>query len=42
MLDDEGVRLPGARRAALAECAAQDGVDLAPALLQQLQVLATS
>jgi (2R)-3-sulfolactate dehydrogenase (NADP+) len=42
MLDDEGVRLPGARRAALAECAAQDGVDIAPALLQQLQVLATS
>ena len=42
MLDDEGVRLPGTRRAALAECAAQDGVDIAPALLQQLQVLATS
>ena len=42
MLDDEGVRLPGARRAALAECAVQDGVDIAPALLQQLQVLATS
>ena len=42
MLDDEGVRLPGARRAALAECAAQDGVDIAPALLQQLQVLAAS
>ena len=42
MLDHEGVRLPGARRAALAECAAQDGVDIAPALLQQLQVLATS
>ena len=42
MLDDEGVRLPGARRAALAEWAAQDGVDIAPALLQQLQVLATS
>ena len=42
MLYDEGVRLPGARRAALAECAAQDGVDIAPALLQQLQVLAAS
>ena len=42
MLDDEGVRLPGARRAALAECAAQDGVDIAPALLRQLQVLAAS
>lgn len=42
MLDDEGVRLPGARRAALAECAAQDGVDIAPALLQQLQVLTAS
>jgi (2R)-3-sulfolactate dehydrogenase (NADP+) len=42
MLDDEGVRLPGARRAALAERAAQDGVDIAPALLQQLQELATS
>ena len=42
MLDDEGVRLPGTRRAALAECAAQDGVDIAPALLQQLQVLAAS
>jgi len=42
MLDDEGVRLPGARRTALAESAAQDGVDIAPALLQQLQVLTTS
>jgi len=42
MLDDEGVRLPGARRHALADRAAQDGVDIAPALLQQLQVLATS
>ena len=42
MLDDEGVRLPGTRRAALAERAAQDGVDIAPALFQQLQELASS
>ena len=42
MLDDDGVRLPGARRAALAARAAGDGVDIAPALLQQLQVLAAS
>ena len=30
MLDDEGVRLPGERRAALAACAAQAGVEIAP------------
>lgn len=42
MLDDEGVRLPGARRAALADRAVHNGVEVAPALLRQLQVLATS
>lgn len=40
MLDDEGVRLPGQRRAALARRAASEGVDLSPALVQQLQALA--
>ena len=40
MLDDDGVRLPGARREALAARAAQAGVDIPPALLQQLHTLA--
>jgi (2R)-3-sulfolactate dehydrogenase (NADP+) len=40
MLDDEGVRLPGERRDALARNAASAGVDIAPALLQQLRTLA--
>jgi (2R)-3-sulfolactate dehydrogenase (NADP+) len=40
MLDDEGVRLPGERRDALARNAATAGVDIAPALLQQLRDLA--
>jgi len=42
MLDDEGVRLPGERRDALARTAATAGVEIAPALLQQLQDLAAS
>lgn len=40
MLADEGVRLPGARRNALAEKAAQDGVEISDALLHQLRALA--
>jgi (2R)-3-sulfolactate dehydrogenase (NADP+) len=40
MLDDEGVRLPGERRDALARQARTDGVEIAPALLQQLRALA--
>ena len=40
MLEDEGVRLPGERRDALARTAARDGVEIAPALLQQLHTLA--
>jgi len=40
MLDDDGVRLPGARRDALAARAVQVGVDIPPALLQQLRALA--
>jgi len=42
MLDDEGVRLPGERRDALAHSAASAGVEIAPALLQQLRDLAAS
>ena len=42
MLDDEGVRLPGERRDALANGAASAGVEIAPALLQQLRDLAAS
>lgn len=42
MLDDEGVRLPGERREALAQGAASAGVDIAPALLQQLRDLAAA
>jgi (2R)-3-sulfolactate dehydrogenase (NADP+) len=40
MLDDEGVRLPGQRRDALARQAAAAGVDIADDLLQKLQALA--
>jgi (2R)-3-sulfolactate dehydrogenase (NADP+) len=40
MLRDPGVRLPGARRAELAESAARDGVDVPQALLAQLEDLA--
>ena len=40
MLADDGVRLPGARRDALAAKAARDGVTIADALLAQLQALA--
>jgi (2R)-3-sulfolactate dehydrogenase (NADP+) len=40
MLSDDGVRLPGARRRDLAARAAANGVDLAPALAQQLRELA--
>jgi (2R)-3-sulfolactate dehydrogenase (NADP+) len=40
MLRDEGVRLPGARRAELAARAARDGVDVPAALLAQLEKLA--
>ena len=40
MLADEGVRLPGARRAALAARAATEGVDVPDALAAQLAVLA--
>jgi (2R)-3-sulfolactate dehydrogenase (NADP+) len=40
MLADPEVRLPGARRAALAEKAAAEGVEVAPSLVDQLQGLA--
>jgi (2R)-3-sulfolactate dehydrogenase (NADP+) len=40
MLADEGVRLPGARRDALAARAAQDGIDIPQALAEQLAALA--
>jgi (2R)-3-sulfolactate dehydrogenase (NADP+) len=36
MLLDEGVRLPGQRRIALAEAAARDGIEVPDALLAQL------
>ena len=42
MLADEGVRLPGARRNALAEAAANDGVNIPDALLAQLHTLAAA
>jgi (2R)-3-sulfolactate dehydrogenase (NADP+) len=41
MLEDEGVRLPGQRRAALARQAATGGVDIPSALAQQLRALAS-
>lgn len=40
MLADPEVRLPGARRAALADAAARDGVEVAQPLLDQLKALA--
>jgi (2R)-3-sulfolactate dehydrogenase (NADP+) len=40
MLADEGVRLPGQRREALARNAAKQGIDVSPALLAQLRSLA--
>jgi len=40
MLEDEGVRLPGARRAALEAAAARDGVEISAALAGQLAALA--
>ena len=40
MLAEEGVRLPGARRAALADAAARDGVEIPAALLADLKRLA--
>jgi (2R)-3-sulfolactate dehydrogenase (NADP+) len=40
ILDDEGVRLPGARRRDLADRAARQGVEVAQATLEQLRQLA--
>jgi (2R)-3-sulfolactate dehydrogenase (NADP+) len=40
MLADPDVRLPGQRRIALARTAEADGIDIAPALLDQLEALA--
>ena len=40
MLADDGVRLPGARRDALAVAAAKDGVEIPDALAAQLRALA--
>jgi len=40
MLDDDDVRLPGARRLGLAEAAARDGVEIPDALAAQLERLA--
>jgi (2R)-3-sulfolactate dehydrogenase (NADP+) len=40
MLEDEGVRLPGARRRTLAEAAEREGVAIPDALAAQLQALA--
>jgi (2R)-3-sulfolactate dehydrogenase (NADP+) len=40
MLDEDGVRLPGARRDALREAAARDGLHVPTPLLEQLHVLA--
>ena len=42
MLDDQGVRLPGERREALARQAATAGVEIPSALAQQLQTLAAA
>ena len=42
MVEDEGVRLPGARREALAATAAKDGVEISQALADQLEKLAGS
>jgi len=40
MLDDPGVRLPGVRREGLAATAAREGVEIAPALADELARLA--
>ena len=40
MLEEEGVRLPGARRKAAAAQAREQGIDIAPAVLQELERLA--
>jgi (2R)-3-sulfolactate dehydrogenase (NADP+) len=40
MLKDAGVRLPGARRRAIADSAAAEGVEVPPALLDELRILA--
>ena len=40
MLEDEGVRLPGQRREALARNASASGIGVSPALLVQLRALA--
>jgi len=40
MLADEGVRLPGARRAALAATASEQGIEVSQALATQLETLA--
>ena len=40
MMTDEGVRLPGARRDALAQKAARAGIEISPALAAQLAALA--
>jgi (2R)-3-sulfolactate dehydrogenase (NADP+) len=40
MLKDAGVRLPGARRKALADKAAAEGVEIPGGLLDELRVLA--
>jgi len=40
MLAEDGVRLPGSRRAALAEAAARDGIEVPDALLATLHALA--
>jgi len=42
MTEDPGVRLPGARRAALAAIAARDGVAISPSLADELARLATA
>ena len=42
MLADEGVRIPGARRDALADKAAEHGVDIPDALVAQLRALASA
>jgi len=41
MTEDPGVRLPGARRAALAGIAARDGVAISPSLADELARLTT-
>lgn len=40
ILEDEGTRLPGARRRGLADKAESEGVELTQAALEQLQQLA--